>query len=103
MTREQFEAFCAEVRARRFDSVVSEGGRAVPLKRRRPFGAFGGCNPGIEEHMGDGFIWISAIEAYAIPVPPYGLADYVWTSLNSQSEGPRTNNAYPEFVLPRRR
>jgi hypothetical protein len=84
MTREQFDAFRAEVRARGFDAVKTGGG-VVPLEEWRPYGAFGGGNPGIGEYMGEGFRWIGPDRAADIPLnePPDGVGIGVWTFLRS--------------------
>ena len=80
MTREQFDRFVAAVKARGFTHVRS-GGELVPLAEWRPYGAFDGCNPGIEEHIG-GFEWLGATSVADYPPlserPVTGVCG-VWT------------------------
>jgi len=93
MTRDEFDTFCLEVRARGFDSVVTGGG-VQRLEQWLPYGAFAGSNPGIEKHM-KGFMWLPPNQAVDIPVsdpgPHIGIG--VWTFVRTQAGPPLTSTA----------
>jgi hypothetical protein len=84
MTRTEFDALLATVRAKGFTHVLTGGG-PLPLDQWRPYGAFDGGNPGIEEHIG-GFRWHD--DSRIADYPPVGSAaersgmpSGVWTLL----------------------
>ena len=78
MKREQFDHFVIEVRVRGFDMVLGDAG-VTSLTSWRPYGVFDRSNPGIEQHMGESFIWIPPNLAVDPPPPgPRGIASLVW-------------------------
>lgn len=79
MTREDFNAFLDDARARGFTHVISHAG-PEPLEDWHPYGAFGGSNPGIERTLG-GFTWLDDHRAadYAAKDPAGALTNGVWT------------------------
>lgn len=79
MTKAEFDSFIAELREKGFTHVKTYGG-ALKLSDWRPYGAFGGLNPGIEHQIG-GFQWIGENRAadYAAQDPAGALVTGVWT------------------------
>lgn len=75
MTRKEFDDFVYSARERGFKLVKTAGG-PIPLSAWRPYGAFDGCNPGIERHI-EGFVWLDANRA-GDGEPHTGFASGVW-------------------------
>ena len=61
MTRTEFDTFVESAYQRGLTHVATAGG-LLDISKWHPYGAFDGCNPGIERHIG-GFRWINETQA----------------------------------------
>ena len=84
LTKEQFEQFVDSARARGFTHVKTSGGN-VALEDWHPYGAFGGGNPGIEDHMHP-FHWEGMDCASDNPQTGEGAYYGLWTFLRVEDE-----------------